>query len=64
MAFQTAENTLAFDDIWRGLRNPLLLPSPEAKNSTFLGGNIIVIHLGNSGLYQHPLNHFSPIYTP
>ena len=56
MAFQTAENTIAFDDIWRGLRSPLLLPTPEAKSPTFLGVNIIMTHLGNSGLYHHPLN--------
>jgi len=44
MAFQTAENMLAFDDIWRRLRNPLLLPIPEAKRPTFLGVNIIMTH--------------------
>ena len=63
MAFQTAENTLAFDGIWRGLHNPLLLPIPEAKSLTFLGVNIIMTHLENSGLYHHPLNNISTIDT-
>lgn len=64
MAFQTAEDTLAFDDIWRARRSSSLPPIPEAKSPTFLGENIIVTQLGTSGLYHHPLNYISPIYTP
>lgn len=64
MAFQTAEDMLAFDDIWRALHSSVLPPIPEAESPRFLGVNIIVIQLGTSGLYHHPLNYISSIYTP
>lgn len=64
MAFQTAEDMLAFDDIWRGLHNSFLPAIPGAKSPTFLGVNIIMTQSGTSGLYHHPLNYISPIYTP
>lgn len=64
MAFQTAEDMLAFDGIWRAQHSSSLPAIPEAKSPTFLGVSIIVTQLGTSGLYHHPLNYISPIFTP
>lgn len=62
MAFQTVENMLTFEDIWRRFHNLLLLLIPEAGHLTFLGVNIIMTHIENAVLYYHLLNYITPIY--
>lgn len=60
MAFQTVENMLTFEDIWRGFHNLLLLLIPEAEHLTFLGVNIIMTHTENAVLSYHLLNYIIP----
>lgn len=56
LPFQTVENILIFEDIWKGFHNLLLLSTPEAKFLTFLGVNLIMSHLENAMLYYPLLN--------
>lgn len=61
MAFQTVENMLTFEDIWRGFHNLLLLLILEAEHLTFLGVNIIMTQVENAVLSYHSLNYIIPI---